>query len=357
MRDWQRELFFSLGALALGLFLALMIAAILGDNPLNVLAVMFESALGTKTQFGYSLYYATPLLLTGLSVAWAGRAGLFNIGAEGQMTIGGVVMAAVGLGWPNLPSVIAIPFALFAGFLAGGFWGAIAGWMKARRGCHEVLGTILLNFIAYGLAAYVIVGLLKNPASQSPETGVVGESYQIAQIPWLGGTSPVNGTLLLALLCLGAYWFIFKKTRLGFHQRLAGGAPIAGRLGGVKMDRQIILAMFFSGGFAALAAAGPVLGFAHKAREGFSSGAGFVGIAVALLGRGKPLGLLFSALLFGVLIKGSLDLDIDTDFVSRDLSVVIQAFIIIAVASQPGLMTGLTAGWKSLADRMKGGRA
>jgi simple sugar transport system permease protein len=339
----MRELLFSVGAFALGLFIALMIAAMLGDNPFDVLQVMIESSLGSPTQVGYSLYYATPLLLTGLSVAWAGRAGLFNIGAEGQMTIGGIVMASVGLIAPNLPSAVALPLALIAAFVAGGIWGAIAGWMKAKRGCHEVLATILLNFVAYGLAAYVIVGLLKNPASQVPETGVVGSGYQISQLGL--GTSPANWALLIAVISVASYAFIFARTRLGLHQRLAGGAPLAGRLGGVNMDRQIIIAMFYSGGFAALAAAGPVLGFAHKAREGFAGGAGFVGIAVALLGRGRPLGLLFSALLFGVLIKGSLDLDIDTDYVSRDLSTVIQALIIVAVASQ--------VGWMALADRIK----
>lgn len=347
MRNWKRELLFSLGAFALGLVLALSVAALLGDNPFNVLEVMLDSALGNTTQIGYSLYYATPLLLTGLSVGWAGRAGLFNIGAEGQMTIGGVAMAIEGLVFPNAPAWVALPCALIVGFVAGGVWGALAGWMKAKRGCHEVLATILLNFIAYGLAAYVIVGLLKNPASQVPETGVVGAGYQIAQLGL--GTSPANYALAIALASLVFYWFVFKKTRLGFHQRLAGGAPIAGQLGGVNMDRQVIIAMFFSGGFAALAAAGPVLGFAHKAREGFAGGAGFVGIAVALLGRGRPLGLLASALLFGVLIKGSLDLDIDTDYVSRDLSTVIQALIVIAVASQPG--------WMALADRLRARRA
>lgn len=343
MSNWKRELIFSVGAFLLGLFLALMVAALLGDRPLAVLEVMIDSALGSPTQIGYSLYYATPLLLTGLSVAWAGRAGLFNIGAEGQMTIGGVVMAWVGVAFPTLPSPIAIPLALIAGFCAGGLWGALAGWMKAKRGCHEVLATILLNFVAYGLAAYLIVGVLKNPASQSPETSPIGDGFKIAQLGL--GTSPANAAFVLALVMLITYVFVFARTRLGFHQRLAGGAPLAGRLGGVKMDRQIIVALFFSGGLAALAAAAPVLGFAHKAREGFAGGAGFVGIAVALLGRGRPFGLLFSALLFGVLIKGSLDLDIDTDYVSRDLSTVIQALIVITVASQPG--------WMALADKLK----
>ncbi len=335
---WKRDSLFSIGAFIFGLTFALIIAALLGENPINVIRVMVLGSLGSPTQIGYSLFYATPVLLTGLSVAWASRAGLFNIGAEGQMTVGGVAMASVGLAAPELPAIVAIPVALTFGFLAGGIWGLLAGWMKAKRGCHEVLATILLNFVAYGLAAFLIIGLLKSPESQVPETAAIGRGFEIPQLSWVGGTSPLNASLFLALVCVFVYAFVFKRTRLGFHQRLAGGAPTAGRLAGIHIDRQIMTAMFFSGGLAALAAAGPVLGFAHKAREGFAGGAGFVGIAVALLGRNRPLGILFSALLFGILTKGALDLDIDTQHVSRDLAVVIQAFIIIAVACQPGWM-------------------
>lgn len=345
MRNWQREFVFSTGAFVLGLGLALAIAAMLGENAWTVVRVMLEGSLGSPTQIGYSLFYATPLLLTGLSVAWAGRAGLFNIGAEGQMTVGGVAMAWVGLALPWLPSVVAIPLALVVGFVTGGIWGALAGWMKAKRGCHEVLATILLNFISYGLAAFLIIGLLKSPSSQVPETATIGEGYWISALVWIGGSSPLNWALFLALTAVAVYAFVFQRTRLGFHQRLAGGAPMTGRLSGINMDRQIVTAMFFSGGIAALAAAGPVLGFAHKAREGFAGGAGFVGIAVALLGRNRPLGILFSAVLFGILTKGALDLDIDTERVSRDLAVVIQALIVIAVASQPG--------WMALSDRLR----
>lgn len=336
--SWKTELLFSLASLALGFAVALAIAALVGESPINVLTVMFNGALGNATQLGYSLFYASPLLLTGLSVAWAGRAGLFNIGAEGQMTMGGVAMAATGILLPSLPWPIAIPLALLVGFLAGGIWGALAGWMKAKRGCHEVLATILLNFIAYGLSAFLIISVFKSPDSQVPETAPVGAGYEIAAIPGLGGTSPLNFSLLIALACVVAYGFIFARTRLGLHQRLAGGAPMAGRLSGLNMDRQTIVAMFFSGGFAGLAAASPVLGFAFKAREGFPSGAGFVGIAVALLARNRAGGIIASALLFGMLTKGALDLDIDTDNVSKDLAVVIQALIVIAVASQPGFM-------------------
>ena len=325
--------------LIFGVACALAIAAALGEDPLLVLQVMVQGAFGSATQIGYSLYYATPLMLTGLSVAWAFRAGLFNIGAEGQMTLGGLAMAVVGIVFAGAPPIIAIPLALFAAFMVGGLWGGFAGWMKAKRGCHEVLATILLNFVAYGLSSFLILNVFKDPVSQVPETKPVGAGYQLGQLSMIGGTSPVNWSLFIAVIALVVFWFIFKRTRLGFYQRLVGGAPMVGRFAGLSMDQQVILAMFFSGGFAALAGASPVLGFALKAREGFAGGAGFVGIAVALLGKNSPVGIFFSAILFGALTKGALDLDLDTEKVSRDLALVIQALVVIAVASQAGLQS------------------
>jgi ABC-type uncharacterized transport system permease subunit len=324
-------------SLVFGLAVALLVALILGESPVHVLDVMIQGSLGSSTQIGYSLYYATPLLLTGLSVAWAFRAGLFNIGAEGQMSLGGVAMAAVGISFPNLPWIFALPLAFIAAFSAGGAWGAVAGWIKAKRGCHEVLSTILLNFIAYGLSSYFILNVLKNPESQVPETAAVGIGYQIPSMSFIGGMSPLNWSLVLSVALVLAYGFIFSKTRLGFYQKMAGGAAEVGRRAGISMDRQTIVAMFISGGLAGVAAMSPVLGFAMKTREGFTSNAGFVGIAVALLGRNSPLGILFSALLFGILTKGALDLDMDTENVSRDLATVIQALIVLAVASHIGL--------------------
>jgi ABC-type uncharacterized transport system permease subunit len=348
MRKALEQTGLSFFALAFGLGVSLVLAAVLGENPIKVFTVMMGGAFGSATDFGYSLYYATPLLFTGLSVSWAFRAGLFNIGAEGQMALGGVAMAAAGILAPKLPWPLAIPFALVCAFLTGGVWGALAGWMKAKRGCHEVLTTILLNFVAYGVAGFFILSVFKNQDSQVPETAPVGAGFQIAAMPtWLSGTSPLNWSLLVSVFAVALYGFIMKRTRLGFYQRLTGGAPEVGRRAGLNMDRQVILAMFISGGIAALAAASPVLGFAYKTREGFTSGAGFVGVAVALLARNRPVGLIFSALLFGVLFKGALDLDLDTQFVSRDLATVIQALIVIAVASQAGLL----ALWRSVRAR------
>lgn len=324
-------------ALVIGISVSLLVAAILGESPTYVLEVMIQGALGNATGIGYSLYYATPLMLTGLSVAWAFRAGLFNIGAEGQMSLGGVAIAAVGILLPNLPWPIALPVACIAAFLAGGMWGAIAGWIKAKRGCHEVLSTILLNFIAYGLASFFIMKVFKNRESQVPETSTVGLGYQIPSMSFIGGMSPLNWSFVFALVVVLTYGFIFARTRFGFYQKLAGGAAEVGRRAGINMDRQTILAMFVAGGVAGLAAISPVLGFAMKTREGFAANAGFVGIAVALLGRNSAIGIIVSALLFGVLTKGALDLDIDTERVSRDLATVIQALIVLAVASQAGL--------------------
>jgi ABC-type uncharacterized transport system permease subunit len=323
-------------SLAIGLGAALLLAVFLGESASNVLGILLRGAFGSSTQIGYSLYYATPLILTGLSVAWAFRAGLFNIGGEGQMTVGGVALAAVGIGFSDLPSVVALPLALAACFVSAGLWGALAGWLKAKRGCHEVLATILLNFIAYGLTSYLMLSILKNPDSQNPETKPLGAGYLLSSLTSIGGSSPLSTAIFISLLAVAMYAFIFAKTRFGFLQRMAGGAAEVGKRAGINMDRQVIWAMFISGGLSGLAAVGPILGFAGKAREGFAAGAGFVGIAVALLGRNSAIGVLLAALLFGVLTKGALDLDLDTDKVTRDLAVVIQAFIVLAVASDKG---------------------
>jgi simple sugar transport system permease protein len=310
----------------------------LGESPLKVVQILIEGSMGSPTQIGYSLFYATPLMLTGLSVAWAFRAGLFNIGAEGQMMIGGLMMSVVGILLPGLPWYLAVPLSLGTAFVTAGLWGAFAGWIKAKRGCHEVLATILLNFVAYGLVSFFILSVFKNPESQVPETSPVGPGYQIPAMSFIGGMSPLNWSFVISMACVLAYGFLFSRTRLGFYQKMAGGAPDVGRRAGISMDRQTILAMFIAGGIAGLAGASPVLGYAFKTREGFTAGAGFVGVAVALLGRNSPIGIILAALLFGVLTKGSLDLDLDTDKVSRDLAIVIQAFIVLAVASQKGLM-------------------
>ena len=331
----------------------------LGESPLVVAEVLLRGSVGTATAFGYTLYYATPLIFTGLAVAWALRAGLFNIGAEGQMTMGGIAMAATGILCADLPSYLAWPLAVLAGFLAGAFWGGMVAWLKIRRGVHEVLGSILFNFISYGIAGFVILDLLRNHDSQNPETLPVGESYHLqalSELVGIGGTSPLNTAFFLALAVAIVVDIVLQRTLFGLRIRWTGGAPEFARRTGLSISATTLKAFAISGGIAGLAGASAVLGYMHKAREGFASGAGFVGIAVALLGGGRAWGVVAAAILFGGLQKGSLDLDLDTENISRDLAVVVQALIVLAVASR-GSIIELWQLWKSRRESSKAGRA
>lgn len=284
--------------LGLGLFLAMILVTIVGENPFSVLKILFLGSMGGPREIAYSLFYATPFILTGLSVAWAFRAGLFNVGAEGQMLMGGVAVVTLGILFPNLPAVIAIPASFLISFFVGGAWGAIAGWVKVKRGAHEVLVTILLNFVAYGLSSFFILNLFKNPAVQNPETFEIGPGYFLPQINFFDPHSPLNQMIFVALICAVIFSIIFSKTVFGFFQRMSGAAPELAVRSGVNIDRQVILALFIAGGLAGLASCGTIMGYSHKAREGFANGAGFIGIAVALLGQNRAGGVVLSAVLF-----------------------------------------------------------
>lgn len=339
----------------IGLAVALLLTGFLGENPFDVARILVMGSVGSPTAFGYSLFYATPLIFTGLSVSWALKANLFNIGAEGQMTVGGIAMAIVGILFPNLAAWFAWPLALVAGFAAGAGWGWLVGWLKVNRGVHEVLGSILMNFVSYGIAGLFILNVFRNADSASPETVEIGQGYRLALLDWVGGTSPLNIAFIFALMTAGVVAFVIRRTKLGLYLRWTGGAPEFARRSGVSISSQSLRAMVVSGGLAGLAGASVVLGYMHKAREGFAGGAGFIGIAVALLGRANAFGVVAAALLFGSLQKGSLDLDIDTEKISRDLAVVIQALIVIAVAARPAIERPLREWLERRASRGKVG--
>jgi len=327
----MKKLIFTLTTLVLSLFIGALVGYLLGENPFFILQVMFQGAFGSMTNLGYSLFYATPLILTGLAVSFAFRTGLFNIGAEGQMNIGGITMAIVGIHCSHL-GPFSLPVALLAGAVAGGLWGAIAGWLKAYRHIHEVLSTILLNFVSYGLVSYLVNVSFRNPDAQAPETLPILAPFQVTHNQWFG-TSPLSLFILMNIILVFLSHLWLEKSTTGTLLRFSGEAPETARRAGIKPQHYIILTMFVSGAFAALASSQEILSFSMKAKEGFPAGAGFVGIAVALLGRNHPIGILLSSLLFGALHKGSLDLDIDTEKVSRDLAVMIQALIIIQIST------------------------
>jgi simple sugar transport system permease protein len=326
-------------ALALGLALGLSVTWIAGENPWHVLGILAKSAFGSGYDLGMSLFYATPLVFTGLSVAFAFHAGLFNIGAEGQLTLGALAAAAVGALWPGVPWPLAPVVALVAALLAGTVWGAIPGWLRARRGSHEVINTIMLNFIAAGLASYVALYLLKNPDSQNPETRPIGMGYKLGLWSMFGG-APVSAALPLAIGAAGVVWLVLWRTALGFEIRAVGQSESAARAAGIDAAKIRITALAVAGGLAGLVGVGEVLGNAGKFKVGFSPEYGFMGIAVALLGRNHPLGVLAAAFLFGALHKGTADLDLETEHVTRELSLVLQALIIISVSAE-GLWTWL----------------
>ncbi len=319
-------------AVFLGLALGLLVTAIAGENPITVLRILGRSAFGSAYDFGMTLFYATPLLLTGLSVAMAFHCGLFNIGAEGQLTMGALAAAAVGIIFPRVPWPAAPVFAAFAAFFAGAAWGAIPGWLRARRGSHEVINTIMMNFVAAGLASYITLYWLKNPDSQNPETSAVGAGYIIDQLK-IFGDAPVSTALFMALGVAVVCWAFLWKSVPGYELRAVGESESAARAAGISASRQRIVAMALAGGLAGLVGVGEVLGNAHRFRLGFSPDYGFMGIAVALLGRGRPSGVAAAALLFGALHKGATDLDFETEHVTREISMVLQALVILSVSA------------------------
>jgi len=319
-------------SVAVGLALGVSVTWFAGESPWNVLKILFVAAFGTRYDFGMTLFYSTPLVLTGLSVAIPFQAGLFNIGAEGQLALGALAAAAVGVLLPHVPFPLAPLLAALVAFGAGALWGALPGYLRAKRGSHEVINTIMLNFIAAGIASWVTLYLLPNPGSQNPETAPVAAGYLIPKLSSFQD-APVSWGLLIAPLVAVGVWFFLNRTVTGFETRAVGQSEDAARTGGVNVARVQILSMALAGGIAGLVAVPEVLTNAGKFRIGFSPDYGFMGIAVALLARNKPIGILAAALLFGALHKGAGALDMETDKVTRDLSQILQALVILSVVA------------------------
>jgi len=322
-------------AVIVGLGVGLGFTAAAGESPTHVLAVLYQSAFGSSYDFGMTLFHTTPLIFTGLSVAVAFHAGLFNIGAEGQLLWGALAVAALGQSFPQLPVWVAIPLALTVAALAGGLWGAVPGWLRARRGSHEVINTIMFNFIAAGVTSWLVLEPLRNPETQNPETAPIGGVYQLAAFPGFEG-APVGPALILALLFAGILWVFLNKTARGFELRAVGQSESAARTAGIDSARVRILAMAIAGALAGMVAVGEVMGNAGRFKVGFSPDYGFMGVAVALLARNHPLGVVLAALLFGALHKGAMDLDLETENITRDLALVLQACVILSVSAEGG---------------------
>lgn len=321
---------------ALAFLVSGVIVVILGESPLEALRLLVYGAFGYGEAWGYTLYYATNFVFAGLAVAVAFHAGLFNIGGEGQAYMGGLglTLAALWLGW--LPAVLAVPFAVLAAALTGGLWGLIPGWLQARRGSHVVITTIMLNFVAASLMNYLLVNVLIRPGSQIPESATYPEAFWLPQfhevLRALGldvGRSPLNLSVVLALLCCVLVWLYVWRSRPGYELRVCGKSEPAAVYGGISPARQTILAMTIAGALAGLMATNELMGVQHRLTLGFTGGYGFVGIAVSLMGRSHPFGIVLASVLFGALYQGGSELSFDMPNINRDLVVVIQGLVIL----------------------------
>lgn len=277
-----------------------------------------------------SLLAATPLIFTGLAVALGFRSGLFNIGAEGQLYVGAIVGTFVGFSVHGLPMLLHLPLSIGAGFLGGALWGFIPGLLKARTGAHEVIVTIMLNYVSYQLITWVLrQSWYQRPGRSDPISPIVEAS---AMIPPIIEGLRLNWGFVLALLAAAfVSWLLFRST-IGFEFRAVGFNPSAARYAGMSISRTLVLTMAVCGGLAGLAGATEILGVNRSLTPGFSPGYGFDGIAIALLGGSSPLGVVLAALLFGVLRAGATPMQAATG-IPIDLVVVIQALVIMFVAA------------------------
>jgi simple sugar transport system permease protein len=333
-----RNLVFPLLAIAAAFLVGGVFIALLGDDPLETYSLLIGSALSWPDGIGYTLFYATPLIFTGLAVAVAFRCGLLNIGAEGQLTAAAFVTAWAGITFAGLPAWALVPLAFLAALLAGALWGAIPGVLRARFGAHEVITTIMMNFIAVALASYFTQYHYKLAGDAILQTAPIAESARIPRLgrflPGLPERIPLNMAFLLALAVCILVWAFLWHTRWGYALRATGVNPAAAEYGGISTGRQIVVAMAMSGALAGMVGVNEVLGHRYRYYDGFSAGYGFTGIAVALLGRNHPVGVMLAALLFGAFLRGGLFVDIFTEHVSKDLVLVLQAVIILFVAAE-----------------------
>lgn len=324
----------------ISVFLAFAISALvilaIGESPVEALKVMVEGALGSSYGWGYTLYYATNFVFTGLAVMVAYHAGLFNIGGEGQAAIGGLGVALVllGLPWPHW--TLALLGAMLAAALFGALWALIPAWLQARRGSHIVITTIMFNFIAAALLNYLLVNVLRPVGSMDPASASFPAATHLPKlsdaalalgIEW-GKNTPANVTFFIAIAACILVWLLIWRTRLGYEIRALGKSEPAALYAGISPTRIIVIAMLISGALAGLMAINNVMGEAERLVLNAVEGAGFIGIAVALMGRNHPFGIFLAALLFGFLYQGGGELALWTS-IPRELIVVIQALVIL----------------------------
>jgi len=324
-------------SLLVALLAAGAVVALVGQDPRVVIEVLLQGAFGSARGISYTLYYATTFVFTGLAVAVAFHGGLFNIGGEGQAIMGGLGTGLVALWWSSfLPAWVMLPLMMLAGALFGMAWAAVPAYLQAYRGSHVVITTIMFNFIASSVLVYLLVNHLRPKGSMSVESAAFSDSAKLPgmheALAWLGVTwpaSPLNLSVLLALLAAVLVYLFLWRTRAGYRLRAVGSSPQAAAYAGISASRQVLVSMAISGALAGLVGMNEIAGVNGKLLLEFVSGAGFTGIAVALMGRNHPLGIVLASILFGALFQGGAEVSFEVQGFSRDMVVMLQGFIVL----------------------------
>ena len=338
LRRLFEEFSYILAAVITGLSLGCLLGFAVGEDPLKVLQIILDGAFGTPYDIGMVIYFTSILLATGLSVAVPFQCGNFNIGSEGQTLIGAFAAGLVGAYSPDyLPCFFAVFLAFGSAILAAGLWGAIAAAIRAFRGGHEVISSIMLNFLAAGITSWGVSTFLQAPDSQNPEMPLIHEAFRLHRFVIFDG-APATLGIFIAFGCLILFWLVLNKLSSGFRMKVMRISASAALVAGYKQKKIIFWAFTLGSAACGIAGAAMVLGESWRFRLDMSDGFGFLGIAVALLGRGRPIGIIFSAMLFAILHHGSSLLDIESQKIGRDLAQVIEAFVVLSVISLPPML-------------------
>lgn len=336
MPKWADVVLIPVISVLLAAVLSALVILAIGESPWRALKLMVDGALGSTYGWGYTLYYATNFIFTGLAVSIAFQARMFNIGGEGQAVLGGlgVALACLYVPWPHW--TIALIGASLAAALFGAAWAMIPAFLQAKRGSHIVITTIMFNFIAAALLNYLLIGALKVPGSMEPATATFPEATHLPSFQdmfnWGDTTffrgAPANVAFFVGVAACIALWALIWRTRLGYEIRAFGNSEQAAKYAGINPTKIIMVSMLISGGLAGMMAINNVQGEAERLVLNAVEGAGFIGIAVALMGRSHPFGVFLAALLFGFLYQGGAELALWTS-IPRELIIVIQALVIL----------------------------
>ncbi len=335
MPAWADAVLVPLISILLAAALSALVILAIGENPVDAFKLMVDGALMRSSGWGYTLYYTTNFIFTGLCVAVAFHAKMFNIGGEGQAMIGGLGVALVCLFIPFPHWSIALLVATLAAAAFGALWALIPAYLQARRGSHIVITTIMFNFIASAVMVYLLVEVLKPAGSMDPASPRFPEGAHLPRMSDILGAigipfsdaAPANVSFFVALLACYLFWLLVWRTRLGYEIRAYGQSESAARYAGISPTRIILITMLISGALAGAMAINNVMA-AERLVLNSVEGAGFIGIAVALMGRSHPFGVLLASLLFGFLVQGGAEIDFWTN-IPRELIVVIQALVIL----------------------------